>query len=147
MSICLQRDSHPNYFNFSVANWTQMCWQWMPTQSSWVCPPSVVSNRQGAIKGLSGRGYTHPGHTSSEESACISQDPNGLSCPSPKYTINPNPVSELRLPSPTHSNATSRLEGFRKHLKARGLSESAISLISASWRKKTNSNYNSAWRV
>jgi len=38
------------------------------------------------------------------------------------------------------------MENLRKYLKSKAIPEKAINLITSSWRKKTNDNYNLAWR-
>ena len=55
-------------------------------------------------------------------------------------------LTQLRVPSQRPHSTTGRLEGIRRHLREKAVSESAGNLIIASWRPKTNANYNSAWR-
>ena len=57
-----------------------------------------------------------------------------------------DPFSELRLSSEGQSPTSGRLEGIRRHLASRKISIAATKLILASWRDKTNTNYNLAWR-
>lgn len=56
-------------------------------------------------------------------------------------------IPELRLPSRISESAvTGRIEGLRQQFRARAIPERAINLILSSWREKTNTNYNSAWK-
>ena len=54
-------------------------------------------------------------------------------------------IPQLRLPSLSIPSTTGHMESLRRHLETREISEGAISLIIASWRKN-NDNYNSAWK-
>ena len=55
-------------------------------------------------------------------------------------------LTQLHLPSADTPTTVGRMEGIRRQLRAGAISEDAINLILASWREKTNSSYNSAWR-
>ena len=65
---------------------------------------------------------------------------------SAKHSQPSDPLSELRLSSEGQSSISGRLEGIRRHLASRYISVAATKLILASWRNKTNTNYNSTWR-
>ena len=55
-------------------------------------------------------------------------------------------IRQLRLPNDEQSASINRLQGLRMRFEAEGISEEAIDLILASWRSKTEANYDSAWR-
>ena len=55
-------------------------------------------------------------------------------------------ISQLRLSSSGRLSSIGCMEGLREQFQAEAIPVGAISLILASWRDKTNSTYNSAWR-
>ena len=59
---------------------------------------------------------------------------------------NSRTIAKLRLPTDGQASPVNRLQGLRMRFEAEGISEEAIRLILASWRSKTDSNYDSAWR-
>ena len=63
-----------------------------------------------------------------------------------QFSNDPDTITQLRLSGITATAATGRMENLRKYLKSKAIPEKAINLITSSWRKKTNDNYNSAWK-
>ena len=59
---------------------------------------------------------------------------------------NPTPLTELQVAHGREPPTTGCMEGLRRQLSAKGAPGDAADLIFHSWRTKTNSNYNSAWR-
>ena len=59
---------------------------------------------------------------------------------------NPVSISQLQLSDSRRPAPIDRVQGLRLRFQADGISEEAIKLILASWRSKTDANYNSAWR-
>ena len=59
---------------------------------------------------------------------------------------NPVSISQLQLSNSRRPAPIDRVQGLRLRFQADGISEEAIKLILASWRSKTDANYNSAWR-
>ena len=75
-----------------------------------------------------------------------SRDARGFSSFAAARAYSSRAVSELRLSGGEENSTTGRVQGIRMHLKTEGISDEAVDLIMASWRSKTDANYDSAWR-
>ena len=69
-----------------------------------------------------------------------------LTSPSSPLSGHDPAIPQLRQPPAAVTTATGRMEGLRQQFTAQGIPPDTIKLILSSWRQKTNSNYNSAWR-
>lgn len=98
---------------------------------------TMVPNCKGTDEGSEGRSNDHSGRSAVEDPTLVPFPPeHDLIIPSPK----------LRLPSVGNSAPAGRMEGLRHHFRSKEIPNNAIELLMSSWRSKTISNYNSAWR-
>ena len=56
------------------------------------------------------------------------------------------PIFEVQIFSTNGCSKVGHMEGLRRQLSKRDISEKAGELILALWQSKTNANYNSSWR-
>ena len=64
----------------------------------------------------------------------------------PNGTANSMPLPELQVALGRELPTTGHMDGLREQLSAKGIPGEAAELIICSWRTKTNTNYNSAWK-
>jgi len=117
--------------------------------ASSICSSPMVPHLQGTNEGPDGGGHDFPSNPSLAISALVSSvTDHGSGCPNPTPGDSRSdfPISELQLPSATMPTLLSRLEGIREGFRSKRVPENASKLIISSWRDKTNTNYNSAWR-
>ena len=116
-----------------------------------LCTPTVVSNYSGLGKSSLPESDVSLSDPLLANTAMVSPtdgDAGRLpSCsPTPFPRSGNHTLTQLHLPSADTPTTVGRMEGIRRQLRAGAISEDAINLILASWREKTNSSYNSAWR-
>ena len=116
-----------------------------------LCPPAMVPHYFSPGKDPCPQSDVGSGNTMLANTTMVSSidgNAGGLSTHSSRS--NPIPSGhtfpQLRLPSLVTPTSVGRMKGLRRQLQAEEISEGAINLILASWRKKTNVSYNSAWR-
>ena len=114
-----------------------------------ICTPSMVSNFTCFVESSVRQGNNSINHSLVAHPSMVSNvagTTSGLPSPITPGTANNCSLPQLCGSSTGDSTPTGRLEGLRQRLRAGKISEGAIDLIFCSWREKTNSNYNSAWR-
>ena len=114
-----------------------------------ICTPPMVPDftciAEGSVRqGNSGANYPFVAHPSMVPN--IAGTTSGLPNPAASRTARNNSFPQLCGPNAGDSTTTGRLEGLRQRFRAEKISDRAIDLIFCSWREKTNSNYNSAWK-
>ena len=114
-----------------------------------VCSSPMVSHYKDTPESQEGADNSDNYYSTVEDPALVpchngdgSRSPNS----SPGLGGRSNSIPQLRMPSPGLYSQVGRLEGIRRHLQSQRISDRAGNLIIASWRPKTNANYNSAWR-
>ena len=118
-------------------------------RSSQLCTPPMVLGGQSALEGSDRGSYAGADCASVAHTALVPTivvPPDRLSDTSSQTPGNSHTFSQLRLFSGSRPTPTGRMEGIRERLLAEGISGEATTFIMASWRHKTNANYNSAWR-
>ena len=111
--------------------------------------PTMVPNRKGTDEGSEGRGNDHSGHPAVEDPTLVPFPPEhagGSTNSITRHSRSDHPFPKLRLPSVGISAPAGRMEGLRHHFRSKEIPNNAIELLMSSWRSKTISNYNSAWR-
>ena len=114
-----------------------------------ICSSSMVPNLPSVDENTNGENNSSTNYPTVESSAMVSSAANHgdrLPNTASRCARSTDPISELRLPSEGQSPLSGRLEGIRQHLTAKQISSKATRLILSSWRDKTNTNYNSAWK-
>ena len=114
-----------------------------------VCTSPLVFDISGALQGASSASLPGAGGTSLANTSlvpCSSVNAGGHPYPAPNEAGHFDSIPQLRLSSPGHSTQAGPLESLRQRFRQETISEEAIKLILASWREKTNANYNSSWR-
>ena len=117
--------------------------------TSRICTPSMVPHLKSVNEDPDGGGYNRTNHSSLAISAMvpgIAEHDSGCPNSPPRDSRPALSITELRLPSARVPATPGRLESIRENLRARRIPENASRLIISSWRDKTNTNYNSAWR-
>ena len=114
-----------------------------------ICTPSMVPCTQGLAEGTKSKGKFGPNSSSVAYPGLVP----GVANTSSRHTSSSSPatrhnpaIPELRQSNATDTTSTGRMEGLRQQFSTQGIPPEAIRLILSSWRKKTNANYNSAWR-
>ena len=111
--------------------------------------PTLVPNYKGANEGAGGRSNCCADHSTMGNATLVSCDHKHVGRPTgtpPKHPRSVDSVSQLRLSSIGNAAPVGRMEGLRQHFRTKEIPSNAVDLIMSSWRSKTNSNYNSAWR-
>ena len=119
-------------------------------QYSGICPSSLVPYSSGTSQGTVRGSISGACHTTVAIPGLVSRsdgDVDGLSNRASSDGRSDHSVTKLRLSSGGNTSKIGRLEGLRKRFRSGGVSEQAIELILASWRSKTNANYDSAWKA
>lgn len=114
-----------------------------------VCTSPMVSAVASSTQGLNGESNIGCGSSPMENTGMVSSnygDVNGSPNSPSRNGQHCNSISELQMPSSNGHSKVGRMEGLRRQFKERAIPEKAGELILASWRHKTNSNYNSSWR-
>ena len=114
-----------------------------------VCTSPLVFDDSGALQGAGSASLPGAGGTSLANTSlvpCSSVNAGGHPYPAPNEAGHFDSIPQLQLSSPGHSTQAGRLESLRQRFRQEAISEEAIKLIVASWREKTNANYNSSWR-
>ena len=114
-----------------------------------ICTPSMVSDFTCFVESSVRQGNNSINHSLVAHPSMVSNVAgitSGLSSPVTSGTANNCSLPQLCGSSTGDDTPTGRLEGLRQRLRAGKISDGAIDLIFCSWREKTNSNYNSAWR-
>ena len=117
--------------------------------TSSICTPSMVPHLKSVNEDPDGGGYNRTNHSSLAISAMvpgIAEHDSGCPNSPPRDSRPALSITELRLPSARVPAMSGRLESIRENLRARRIPENTSRLIISSWRDKTNTNYNSAWR-
>ena len=114
-----------------------------------ICPSPLVHYSTGPMQSADGGSYSGASCPSMAESAMVPTtggDANRLPHPSSMKGRGCRTLSKLRLSNGSSPSSTSRLQGLQLCFKAEGIPEEAVTLILASWRSKTDANYDSAWK-
>ena len=114
-----------------------------------ICTPTLVPNFTGPFQGsVTSRNIGGSGSALANSSLvpAIASNAHRLSHPASPTARSSGAVPQLRLLTDEQSASTNCLQGLRMRFKAEGIPEEAIDLILASWRTKTEANYDSAWR-
>ena len=114
-----------------------------------VCTPTLVPCLSGPVQGSSTSCNIGDSCSTMENSSLVPSTASNAyrhSHPASSAARDIGAVSQLRLPHNEQSTSTNRLQGLRMCFEAEGIPEEAIDLILASWRTKTEANYDSAWR-
>ena len=117
-----------------------------------LCFPAFLHDRQ--VPGQDHRGKSSSDNPHNSPLEITSLVPSHLAnvggdtatTPKPQENIN-GPDGKQSSHGAAGSSSASRLDCVRSSLQDRGLSESAIKLICASWRSNTEASYSSCWRV
>ena len=116
-----------------------------------LCPPSLVPHWPGPSENPLRGGHTGINNTMLANSGMVPSAASDVNRP-PISTARScqesgdHAISQLRLSGSDRLSSIGRMESLREQFRAEAIPEGAISLIFASWRDKTNSTYNSAWR-
>ncbi len=114
-----------------------------------VCTPTLVPNFSGSVQGSSTNGNIGARCSTMANASLVPSTASNAyrhSHPASPAARDSGTISQLRLPHNEQSTSTNRLQGLRMRFKAEGIPEEAIDLILASWRTKTEANYEFAWR-
>ena len=114
-----------------------------------ICTPSLVPNIQMSEESMRSTCNTDSNHSTLDSSAMVpngSYNVNRLPQMSPPGGQSPRGNSKCRPTEHTSTTESGRMAHFRESLADRGISQEVESLLSASWRKGTHKNYDSAWR-
>ena len=113
-----------------------------------ICSSSMVSNLEGVGKGTDGEGNSgvdYPTVTNQSLVPYLNRNDSRLLHHSSKAEDS-GPLTKAHGDGSISSSSVGHLEGLRQGLGSEEISGKAIDLIISSWRDKTNSNYDSAWR-
>ena len=110
---------------------------------------TMVPNCKGTDEGSEGRSNDHSGRSAVEDPTLVPFPPEHAGGYTNSITRHPRSdhfFPKLRLPSVGNSAPAGHMEGLRHHFRSKEIPNNAIELLVSSWRSKTISNYNSAWR-
>ena len=116
---------------------------------SGICTSTLVPALPSLEQGAGSSCNISSGSTLLEDPSMVSstcRDACGFSSFAAARAYNSRAVSELRLSGGKENSTTGRVQGIRMRLKTEGISDEAVDIIMASWRSKTDANYDSAWR-
>ena len=114
-----------------------------------ICTPPVVPDRPNTSESDSSESISDSHCTSLASPTMVLHTvvPTHRSPPTPpNRTTHSMPLPELQVAHGRELPATGRMDGLREQLSAKGIPGEAAELIIHSWRTKTNTNYNSAWK-
>ena len=112
------------------------------------CTPAMVPHCQNIGQDPQGGGHSHYSDTPLAHSGMVPNlvgDAGGLppATSNRKHSVS---IPKLHGHNSVQPTSVGRLQGLRQRLRSKEISEQAIDLIIKSWRDKTNSNSNSAWK-
>ena len=151
-SVCQQvLSSAPDVFQLESGSrsGSNRCVQSTLVSDPGICTPTMVPHNESASQGTDGESNSGGDCPVMEDTGVVSGDDgdvNGSSDYSARSRRCGNSISKLRMSSSAGHTTIGRMEGLRRQFQEKAISGKASELILASWRQKTNSNYNSSWR-